>query len=146
MQHRLKASKQGSRHVVRLAGSSLTLAYEAQQKLAASMMSNLHVLAGQEMLNNEFKLLMALTPPPSWPAMHVQNVDPTWVSPRANRCPQTDWESASCYARTRLNAYLLTEPKDHSAQRRMPTRCVIGRLCHRVTVCQVARYRSFFTV
>ena len=30
--------------------------------------------------------------PPSWPAMHVQNVDPTWVLNRANQCSQTDWE------------------------------------------------------
>ncbi len=78
--------------------------------------------------------------------MHVQDVDPTWVLTLVQIDAQTDWESASCYARTRLNAYLLTEPRDQSAQRRMPTRCVIGRLCHRVTVCQVARYRSCFTV
>lgn len=82
-----------------------------------------------------------LLTPPSWPAMHVQNVDPTWVS---TLVPHRG--SASYYARTRLNAYLSTEPKDHTARSCMPIWCVIGRLCHIVTVCQVARYRSFFTV
>jgi len=42
-----------------------------------------HTVAGQEMLNNASGQAQAqgqaLSPRPSGPAMHVQNVDPTWV-------------------------------------------------------------------
>ncbi len=69
--------------------------------------------------------------------MHVQNVDPTWVSTLVRiEVPVVMHALAS----------LLTEPRDHTAQSYMPIWCVIGRFCNIVTVCQLARYRSFSAV
>jgi len=63
------------------------------------------------------------------------------VDARANRCSQTEVPVVM-----HALASLLTEPRDHTAQSYMPIWCVIGRFCHIVTVCQVARYRSFLAV
>ncbi len=113
----------------------------------ATQLSAPHTGAGQEMLNNEFKLLQGQALFPAQLARDACAKRGSHMGVESCKSMLTDrLGSASCYARTRLNVYLLKEPKGHTAPSCMPTRCVIGRLCHRVTVCQVARYRSFFTV